>query len=802
MVKRNLFYLFLALVLIVLGTAFLFLKNPASQSNNQYPQNTQTPEKNQPPTKISLASFDRNYFGKINLNNIYTPPKPRIKDYEFPLDLSKIKNFNQVKKNFPLSEKAKNYLSKHGFVVLSWHNKDQIAETYKDLDNLNLPIFITSDSLLHYYHIQFDESLKRVEENRLYYFVWQMANSLFKKTYNEFKNSQGIKKEAAKRNLAFLSVALELLKPKPSQICQPKNKYDNSCQNKENFQKQDLDNLSFKIPEAIKDQVDKEIFLINKHQGFKQSPIFIYLEDYSQYIPRGHYERSEKLKNYFKTMVWFGRMAMLLKGDKAIAKGKSCQSCKALISEYDAKIQTLQALELSNYFKTDKNLTDLWQKVYLTTAFYSGFADDLTFYDYLKASQKVFANDDLEKIDNSEKFLKFKAELLKLPKPKIYGGTGNAVLFLEENEPIDSLSKKVDKLLEKTMGFRLMGQRFVPDSYFFSELTNRVYNYTGPKKCSEVFSCIVSDVGEIRGFPRGLDVMALLGSKKAQDWLDILYDNSYRGYDNIYSKLSKEISALKEKDWKKNLYWAWLDTLKALLKKFPDGYPQFMLSYDWLDKELNTALSSWAELRHDTILYAKQSYTAIKATSVLPPANQILPKGYVEPLPEFYHKLANLIEITKIGLGKNGLNIIDKTQNENLKNLKNICQELEKISKKELEDEALSEQEYEFIKSFGQTLENVAQDIDKQALKTTIIADVHTDANTKQVLEEGIGYVKALLVAYKIPAENKITIGIGPVFSYYEFKQPMAKRLTDKNWQEILKTKVLDLPIWEKNYTY
>ena len=37
------------------------------------------------------------------------------------------------------------------------------------------------------------------------------------------------------------------------------------------------------------------------------------------------------------------------------------------------------------------------------------------------------------------------------------------------------------------------------------------------------------------------------------------------------------------------------------------GYPSFMRNEAWTDKSLNTSLGSWAELRHDTILYAKQS---------------------------------------------------------------------------------------------------------------------------------------------------------------------------------------------------
>src|SRR3712207_8909183 len=41
------------------------------------------------------------------------------------------------------------------------------------------------------------------------------------------------------------------------------------------------------------------------------------------------------------------------------------------------------------------------------------------------------------------------------------------------------------------------------------------------------------------------------------------------------------------------------------------GYPTFMQQSDYTDKELETALASWASLRHDTILYAEQSYTMV-----------------------------------------------------------------------------------------------------------------------------------------------------------------------------------------------
>ena len=68
-----------------------------------------------------------------------------------------------------------------------------------------------------------------------------------------------------------------------------------------------------------------------------------------------------------------------------------------------------------------------------------------------------------------------------------------------------------------------------------------------------------------------------------------------------------------------------------------------MQSDKWLDKALMTAMSSWAELRHDTILYAKQSYTRKLSAN-------ISPEGYVEPYPELYSRLNSLVQLMENGL--------------------------------------------------------------------------------------------------------------------------------------------------------
>jgi hypothetical protein len=220
--------------------------------------------------------------------------------------------------------------------------------------------------------------------------------------------------------------------------------------------------------------------------------------------------------------------------------------------------------------------------------------------------------------------------------------------------------------------------------------------------------------------------------------------------------------------------------LKPLLSDFGEGYPTFMQTEAWQDKELQTALASWAELRHDTILYAKQSYTPAP-TAILPQPQPVV--GYVEPVPEFYNRMLSLTTMTREGLGT--LNALSDEEKSRLESLENILDRLITISRDELEGKELSEDDYEFIRNFGQQLDSIVTGVEARGKETTLVADVHTDVNSGQVLEEGVGYIDLALVAYRVPDSN-IILGAGPTFSHYEFKQPMSDRLTDEQWKELL----------------
>src|SRR6185503_9894127 len=81
-----------------------------------------------------------------------------------------------------------------------------------------------------------------------------------------------------------------------------------------------------------------------------------------------------------------------------------------------------------------------------------------------------------------------------------------------------------------------------------------------------------------------------------------------------------------------------------------------MQSTAWQDKQLNTALGSWAELKHDTLLYAKQPYGGLGGGGDGPrPPDPVLALNYVEPVPEVYARLAALARMTRSGLEQRGL---------------------------------------------------------------------------------------------------------------------------------------------------
>jgi len=710
---------------------------------------TERPAEAQPaPVQIAVEEFDPQMAFESYYEPVPVEVQARIPGYELPLDLAQVVNAGQVE--WLLRSRVRELLQRQGFAVLHWREEEDITEIYDWADDNGIAPFVTVDTLLHLYHLQFDQTLKSIEEREFAPSMIGFSRAMMDLATQQQASLSGDLQEAAKRNVAYFAVGLRCLEPNAD------------------------------VPADVREMVSAELDLIEAHAGFVASPIFGYDEDYSQYVPRGHYTRSETLKRYFRAMMWFGRLTMLLKGGD-----------DAIVSEEQARIQTLQACLVAGTLHQPANsaLLDTWKRIYTVTCFYVGFADDLTPQEYAEAIAEVAGTSfEWATLAEPDTLFALRSQLATYRAPQIYGGTGQVMLM----PPFSP--EQLDELLTDTMGLRLMGQRFIADGYMMQELGfPRAGAFTGEGK---PFSMEMTQGGPQRVFPRGLDVMAVLGSERAHAILQAEGDTAYQNYEAQLAKLRGEFDALSDADWNRNLYYSWLYALRALVTPVGEGYPNFMRTDAWLDRTLWAALASWAELRHDTILYAKQPYIALAGAA--PPGEELPPPpGFVEPRPDFYARMLALAQMTREGLGDMG--VLDEESDGRLRTLEDIIQKLLDISLVELRGEPISEEDADYIKYIARRLERTVVGMEDEEEKSTVVADVLTDTNTGQVLEEGVGYVKLLLAVYQVP-DGRLALGAGPVLSYYEFKHPMSDRLTDEAWREMLPVNPPDEPAWTDSF--
>ena len=621
-------------------------------------------------------------------------------------------NLENVDKQFlAVTTQMKEFLEIYGFVIVDEGYED-IYQIYEE----ETPKFITTDLCLHAYHVLYDISLRILEGERFFFDFETMLLALrdAQIALNSTVSEMSVQ-EALNKNIAYLSVMLYLL------------------------------NETNTIPVEVEALTVAELNLINDSVR-EYSAIFEYEEDYTQYKVRGHYTRNELLGNYFKAMMYAGRMSFLTQspeGDPEMGIDHT-RMALLLISSFNETIST-------------SNVWEYWDRLYEPTVFYVGASDDLTAEEYYQIWQNngAPAGDALSDTILIESIIK---DIQSYRKPKINS------MFVYDDQEVENV----------TQGFRLMGQRFIPDSYIFQQL--------------------VHDKVDNRSMPTGLDVFSVFGSPRA----DYFMENEnllYPEYDDQINKLRKEFGNLTDYDWTQNLYWLWLFSLFPLLDPAIDGYPGFMLSDAWTDKSLMTASGSWAELRHDTILYAKQSYTVLidSVPNVYP--------GYVEPYPEVYARLASLVGLMINGLSERGLLLESFVLK--LTEIAEVFENLQIISIKELENEPLTDQDIRYINDAAEKIESLASYDDPEYEewvstaddRMAVIADVHTDSNTERVLEVGVGNPFSIYVVVQ-DHQGNLRLTKGATFSYYEFDHPMADRLTDESWQDMLDTNPPSLPEW------
>jgi hypothetical protein len=660
-------------------------------------------------------------------------------------------------------------LAANGFVVSPaerFGKFDQIPDVYEWLEGV-MPVFVTVDTALHLYHLAFDALLMTIEEQHLLGMLEQLIDGVRGKALAEAGGS-GPVAEAALGVLAVCDTLRVLL------------------------------NEAAEPDARVAAAVAAERGLIEQHAGLADSPIFGYQEDYSQYIPRGHYTRTPALTRYFKAMMWIGRMSYLLKatgdpapeGPIAVEQARRLASMAALLTRWLGEAQA-----------GGRPAVQLWETIYRVTAFFAGFSDDLTplearpvVDELLGAAEGLAALADPSRVDL------LRARLAALRSPRIYSGTAAEAVVVPPERAGDPQAYLEN--VAGTVGVRLMGQRYTPDADAMGRLIFPTVGLRSlPLDGDGPFTLVPSRAGPTRGFSRGLDVMALLGAPRARPILDGLGDAAYDGFDEALQAAREVFPGPADPAWHQNLYWAWLDVLRTYVTPPARPTQAFETGEAWADRTMTTALASWAQLRHDTILYVKQAYAAFGGAAPVPPPP---PEGFVEPQPEVFAKLVALNGMLSAGLQE--LGVLPAEASATLESFNDLLGRLRDLAGKEVEDRALDAEDNAFLASFGERCRylidgiaalNVPVGTDPNLpewergqsavdTRTTLVADVLTNVETGQVLEQATGRVELLTVVMRVPGGTDLVLAAGPVLSYYEFRWPMADRLTDEKWRELL----------------
>ena len=496
------------------------------------------------------------------------------------------------------------------------------------------------------------------------------------------------------------------------------------------------------VPEAYKKMVMEEITkAIDAENGYSDMLEYFPPEEmfgYSLFRPRGHYTRSKVCSRYFRGMMWLQTAHF---GTNKPSKMK-------------------QIALIANVFNQQPKLSAIYNKVSEPITYLMGTPDNVTL---IQVANRI--------------------KEMGLPIEQLLSSRKEMANLTKDIEEIAKRQMRIE--LKKTRGSKyvvdIMPQRYQPDAEALITTTDQ------------------DSPVSLRPCPKGLDWMAVMGLPGAER---ILMDELKEA--QKWADFPKALTTARKKaattPWEACVANQWMYTLQSL-GDTAQSLPYFMQSPQWQKKNLDTALASWAELKHDAILYAKQPMLAECGDGGPEPP---VVKGYVEPNVKFWEKAIALVTRMDKVLTTYGLQTEKaKAVYERIKEMAEFCRD---ISKKELNGGKITDEEYNQIEIIGSTVENISLELvseDNEMLqgwsdvvstdkKVAVVADVFTASgenvaiNDKCVLYEGVGPAYEIYVVVEI--DGSLYLTRGAVLSYREFTRLLSDpRMTDEEWQEELK---------------
>ena len=501
------------------------------------------------------------------------------------------------------------------------------------------------------------------------------------------------------------------------------------------------------VPVTLGPLARQEKALIDAHGAAQTSPLLGTKIDYSLYAPRGHYTLSPTLKRYFVAMSVLGQGAFCLPGSR---------DCDDAFPQRPARVGLLATRVLLG----SEQRKALWQSVYEPTAFLVGLSDDYTPAELDAAARSATPS--------------WPAD------PGVITDQATVTKIVDQLRRTRSVRIDAEKA-----SVRIMGTRFTVDSFIMDQLI-----YPNVQE---------NPAGKKRELPSALDVAAALGSPTARKVLTAEGATGYKGYSEQLDTLGAKVIERPPADWGGTVYDAWLYALEPVFLPHGAAFPSVMRSDAWAAKNLQSGLGSYAELKHDTILYTKQGVAEGGGDEP-----KIPPRNWVEPEPVAFQRLAAAADLLRSGLVQRKL--LTGAQVKLAEDASDMFAFFARMASDELADKPIVKADDDRLKFIGEDFEQFwfrtsdpASDYEfKGDDDAAVVADIASGPS--QVLQVGIGRFNRILVLVPVDGGTFAVAG-GAVFSYYEFAGGAGERLTDSTWRERLDAgKAPERPSWQKAF--
>jgi hypothetical protein len=730
--------------------------------------------------RISPQTFAERYISKANyLTQLSWDPTTAQFWDEFNRDPKATHHdpnaSTQRRTDFRLNEAELKIFKQNGFVVSERLGGTNFTDVFYRIYSDDLPVFVSADAILHAWHRSYDSVLEELEETYLAISLDEILTGMAAGIVDcSTRSGNDILYPSILDADYFLAVARSLLTGEPVAT---------------HLHQDERVADTLKAIESLSFQ---SFLLFGRDRQL----------DFSQFKVRGHYENSQQLQQYFQAMMWCGKIDLRIAGTPDQAANE------ASLRELGGAVVLHELLKQAHRFEQ-------WQQFDEVLQTFVGKTDSMTFAQ-LGEVLKSAGIDSLTDVNSWDALAHLQITVLQ-------GQGGTQAIASDAYASRGKVPRS----------FTVMGQKFVFDSWATSQV---VYDNIHWNKEAVT-----------RRIPSGLDVaFAVLGNDQVVPELVHRITNPqgrrFRdglNYQHNLAALRQVIEAQDESIWEENIYMCWLATLRELSAPTTSSeYPEAMQTHAWAMKTLNTQLASWTQLRHDTILYVKQSATM----SIL----CFYPAGYVEPRLGFWEQFQKMAErtaqlIERVPFPTRSIERELKTEEDcqwatkykanyiqpeygrqikaavQLQDVKNrqltffrkfakTLAILKELVRKELAQEAFSEADVQFLRKIVEVIHHGSgaptysgwyfslfyQGYEDSKKWDAIVADVHTDfpdpydtGDPGCVLHQGVGNVDLLMVAVD-NGEDKMVYA-GPVLSHYEFEMPGVSRKSDSEWQRDLR---------------